>query len=73
VLFDDTIFPFSELHPNARVQLRSEIMLLPPTLIPLHSPGHAVDNHIINPQTPIEESVEHIDLSNGAANSGHFM
>lgn len=33
VVFDETIFPFSELHPNVGPLLRSEISLLPPTLL----------------------------------------
>jgi hypothetical protein len=73
VVFDETIFPFLELHPNARAQLRSEIMILPPMLISLHSPWHAIDNHVINIQNLVEEYAEHIDLSNGAASSGDFM
>jgi histone deacetylase 1/2 len=33
VVFDESVFPFSELHPNAGVLLRSEILLLPPELL----------------------------------------
>ena len=29
LFFDETIFPFSELHPNAGALLRKEILLLP--------------------------------------------
>ncbi len=29
VVFDETVFPFSELHANAGARLRSEILLLP--------------------------------------------
>ena len=32
VIFDEQVFPFSKLHPNAGAQLRSEILLLPDTL-----------------------------------------
>jgi hypothetical protein len=32
VVFDENIFPFSELHSNARARLQSEINLLDPTL-----------------------------------------
>jgi hypothetical protein len=32
-VFDETMFPFSELHPNAGAQLCSEILLLHPTLL----------------------------------------
>jgi hypothetical protein len=30
VVFDESIFPFAKLHPDAGVRLRSEILLLPP-------------------------------------------
>jgi hypothetical protein len=33
VVFDETAFPFSTLHPNVGARLRSEISLLPPSLI----------------------------------------
>jgi hypothetical protein len=33
VVFDETVFPFSTLHPNAGARLRLEISLLPPSLI----------------------------------------
>jgi hypothetical protein len=35
VIFDENVFPFSELHPNAGARLRSEINLLHPTLLNL--------------------------------------
>jgi hypothetical protein len=34
VVFDEAIFPFTELHSNAGAQLRTEINLLPSTLLP---------------------------------------
>jgi hypothetical protein len=44
VVFDETVFPFSMLHPNAGVRLRSEISLLPPSLIdPALIRGSTVD------------------------------
>jgi hypothetical protein len=33
VIFDETQFPFSKLHPNAGTRLRTEISLLPDTLL----------------------------------------
>jgi hypothetical protein len=33
VIFDETQFPFSKLHPNAGARLRTEISLLPDTLL----------------------------------------
>jgi hypothetical protein len=44
VVFDKTIFPFSMLHPNAGARPRSEISLLPPSLVdPTPIQGSAVD------------------------------
>jgi len=37
MVFDEHVFPFAELHPNAGARLRSEILLLPPTLT---NPSH---------------------------------
>jgi hypothetical protein len=33
VIFDESVFPFSKLHPNAGARLRSEISLLPSSLV----------------------------------------
>jgi hypothetical protein len=33
-VFDETVFPFAELHSNAGARLRTEINLLPSTLLP---------------------------------------
>ena len=33
VVFDENLFPFPKLHANARMQLRSEILLLDPKLL----------------------------------------
>jgi hypothetical protein len=33
VVFDEIVFPFAQLHPNAGACLRSEILLLPSTLL----------------------------------------
>jgi histone deacetylase 1/2 len=41
VVFDETVFPFNELHPNAEARLRQEILLLP---IDLLNPGDALPN-----------------------------
>jgi histone deacetylase 1/2 len=38
VVFDENIFPFSELHPNAGARLRQEVLLLPHHLV---NPGDA--------------------------------
>jgi hypothetical protein len=41
VVFDETVFPFSELHPNVGARLRQEILLLPNDLL---NPGDALPN-----------------------------
>jgi hypothetical protein len=43
VVFDENIFPFSKLHKNAGAKLRSEILLLPPVLLPSHFGGTNMD------------------------------
>ena len=40
VVFDESIFPFSSLHPNVGAQLRTELLLLPTHL---HNPRGAND------------------------------
>jgi hypothetical protein len=51
VVFDENIFPFSKLKPNVGPQLRSEILLLPPSLInPTHG-GVSTTNHMTNELT----------------------
>ena len=34
VVFDEQVFPFAKLHSNASAQLRKELVLLPPHLLP---------------------------------------
>ena len=36
VVFDENVFPFASLHPNAGALLRKEILLLPQNLLPNH-------------------------------------
>jgi hypothetical protein len=50
-VFDETIFPFSQLHPNAGSQLRAEILLLPLTLRNFHEDA-LVDDHRDNGANP---------------------
>jgi hypothetical protein len=59
--FNETIFPFLELNPNAGAQLRYDITLIHPTLIP-HSPTETVvENNINNLHNPVENHVEFND------------
>jgi hypothetical protein len=47
MLFDETEFPFSKLHPNAGARLREEISLLPQNLINL-SESEQLNDHVAN-------------------------
>jgi len=50
VVFDETVFPFSKLHPNAGARLRSEIHCLHPTLLnPTHGEEHLVGQFTNHP------------------------
>jgi hypothetical protein len=33
VIFDENVFPFVNLHPNAGARIRDQILLLPPNLL----------------------------------------
>lgn len=41
VIFDEQVFPFSKLHPNAGARLRAEINVLSPELFPVGTTLHA--------------------------------
>jgi hypothetical protein len=43
VVFDETVFPFIKLNPNAGTRLRSEILLLPSASQPNIVPSHGVE------------------------------
>jgi hypothetical protein len=51
VVFDETVFPFAEMHPNAGARLRAEISLLDPTLISTNL-GCNIDMTGANPTNP---------------------
>jgi hypothetical protein len=56
VVFDESVFPFSTLHPNAGAQLYSKIQLLPPTLC--NSIGDdLVDGLMANGVNPVAEHI----------------
>ena len=51
VIFDENIFPFSQLHSNVGARLRSEILLLSPTLLNSHifdKGGEHIGGQLIN-------------------------
>ena len=56
VVFDETKFPFSELHPNASALLRKEILLLSPSLTGLAQGAQNFDDSMMtNPLTALHE------------------
>jgi hypothetical protein len=63
VVFDESVFPFFELNPNAGAELKSEIMLLHPTLITLTPLENAVENHVNNSHIPAENPDELTEIS----------
>jgi hypothetical protein len=61
MIFDESVFPFSELNPNVGAQLKNDIVLLHPTLVPLITPPEdAVINHVNNSHI----STENFDETN---------
>jgi hypothetical protein len=51
VVFDENIFSFAKLHPNAGARLRYKILLLPPSLIALellHNGVNKLDEPVAN-------------------------
>jgi hypothetical protein len=61
VVFDENIFPFAKLHPNAGAQLRYEILLLPPSL---HNGVNIMDEPVANfpncnrPKSSVHDGVQ---------------
>jgi hypothetical protein len=51
VVFDEEVFPFSKLYPNAGARLKSEIALLHPTLFHPHDGDKLLYGHV--PNTPL--------------------
>lgn len=55
-VFDETVFPFAHLHPNAGALLRKEILLLPSHLSGIHHEDDNLDDHLTNPSDHAYES-----------------
>jgi hypothetical protein len=55
VVFDENVFPFFELHPNARTQLRAKILLLPPSLRNFYGDAIVAD-HRANDTDPVAKN-----------------
>jgi hypothetical protein len=66
--FDENVFPFSQLHPNAGARLGQEISLLPPDLQPLsYNQGEELmSDHMFNSNSLCEElcAGNGVDLAN---------
>jgi hypothetical protein len=49
VIFDESVFPFENLHSNARARLRKEVLLLPEHLRnPNSGDVDCIDSHVTN-------------------------
>jgi hypothetical protein len=46
VVFDEKVFPFAHLHPNAGVLLKKEILQLPSSTSSLHEGVHTANDHM---------------------------
>jgi hypothetical protein len=72
VIFNESVFPFSELDPNAGARLRNDIMLLHPTLISLaSSPENVVDTHVNDSHSSVE-NLDETNLLNGVGEGSEF-
>jgi hypothetical protein len=56
VVFDENIFPFSQLRPNAEAKLHSEILLLPSSLIPSGSVNNLDNLGAVNFPNPASKN-----------------
>jgi hypothetical protein len=55
VVFDENVFPFAALHPNAGAHLKKEILLLPTS--PPSEGAQNIDDHMLNTLVPITTPV----------------
>jgi len=66
VVFDENIFPFAKLNPNAGARLRAEVSLLPSLFISDTLGGDRVQNHVHNVPTNVSPSLHSQNLSTSA-------
>jgi hypothetical protein len=57
VVFDETVFPFEHLHPNAGALLKKEILLLPFDTPSLHEGTHTANNHMLS-VVPVTDALQ---------------
>jgi hypothetical protein len=58
VIFDEQVFPFAKLNPNAGARLCAKVTLLHPTLLPFNSRDNTVHDLIPNVPLPTNTTVE---------------
>lgn len=81
VAFDETVYPFAQLHPNAGARLRAEILHLPEKLQNPSSFGANNDYapSVVSPNTvtePLDAGADHVVINSSeesAATSGDFV
>lgn len=81
VVFDESVYPFARLHPNAGARLRSEILLLPPSLLNSSYGDNNISGPSGNDSLCTNPVVEHADFAgnldsndqDASANGGDFM
>ena len=80
VVFDETLFPFEKLHPNAGALLRQEILLLPPSLSGLDHEGDnsssdlfVTNHHTMAKSTAAGTIIPGENRVQNAEIGGHFM
>jgi hypothetical protein len=83
VVFDENIFPFSELHSNAGAHLRAELLLLPPELLAFtrfDQGGVLIDDQLgANPTNPAASDFSgtqdgvHRGNSSGTDSKGDYL
>jgi hypothetical protein len=66
VIFNENVFPFVNLHPNAGAHIRDQILLLPPNLLNpgvSDQGGEILVDHMTNPSNPDTNTGENSDPS----------
>jgi hypothetical protein len=69
VVFDETVFPFQSLHPNAGALLRKEILLLPESLHPSYVFDHGAVNNVDQSTNPAN-TIASVGVQNFAEENG---
>jgi hypothetical protein len=57
VVFDENVFPFASLHPNAGDVLKKENLLLPSSTSNFHESAHNCNNHVV-PIVPVTNGLQ---------------